>query len=264
MPCETYTISQVSEITGVNSITLRAWQRRYGLIKPARNSSGHRFYTHDDLELIKQVLSWINKGVSIGKVKPLLDGKGVAPTEFETVDEFDGFIAALNRFDAPKLRSLFNECSKQYPFSLLIDKLITPLIAHISLDMNPLVDVQKSLLSAIIAEKCASLIGKLRKKAKYRALIISFDENEYLTWLHALNLSQNNYKVTVLPYLKGNTIHLDALFANQVIDKLVIVGENKLPSTRLTQLKRTLKKLPCPYQLQGPISEIHKDELNLV
>lgn len=31
-----YAIGEVSEITGVNSVTLRAWQRRYGLIVPQR------------------------------------------------------------------------------------------------------------------------------------------------------------------------------------------------------------------------------------
>ncbi|MGL5554916.1 MAG: MerR family DNA-binding transcriptional regulator, partial [Aeromonas veronii] len=31
-----YPIREVSRLTGVNAVTLRAWQRRYGLVQPAR------------------------------------------------------------------------------------------------------------------------------------------------------------------------------------------------------------------------------------
>lgn len=37
-----YPIRTVSDLTGVNATTLRAWERRYGLIKPLRTDTGHR------------------------------------------------------------------------------------------------------------------------------------------------------------------------------------------------------------------------------
>jgi hypothetical protein len=38
---ESFPMRTVSVITGVNPVTLRAWERRYGLIKPARTAKGH-------------------------------------------------------------------------------------------------------------------------------------------------------------------------------------------------------------------------------
>ncbi|MCA1898692.1 MerR family DNA-binding transcriptional regulator, partial [Shewanella putrefaciens] len=38
-------IGEVSSITGVNAVTLRAWQRRFGLVIPERTPKGHRLYT---------------------------------------------------------------------------------------------------------------------------------------------------------------------------------------------------------------------------
>ena len=35
-------IRTVSILTGVHSVTLRAWERRYGLITPQRTPKGHR------------------------------------------------------------------------------------------------------------------------------------------------------------------------------------------------------------------------------
>lgn len=37
-------IREVSRITGVNAVTLRAWERRYGLIVPHRTAKGHRLF----------------------------------------------------------------------------------------------------------------------------------------------------------------------------------------------------------------------------
>ena len=38
-------ISEVCQQTGVAAVTLRAWERRYGLIKPKRTPKGHRLYS---------------------------------------------------------------------------------------------------------------------------------------------------------------------------------------------------------------------------
>ncbi len=38
-----YPIREVSRLTGVNAVTLRAWQRRYGLVQPARTERATAF-----------------------------------------------------------------------------------------------------------------------------------------------------------------------------------------------------------------------------
>lgn len=63
-----YPIRTVSEVSGVNAITLRAWERRYGLFSPKRTPKGHRLYSEKDIHRIRQVLQLLAKGVSIGRV----------------------------------------------------------------------------------------------------------------------------------------------------------------------------------------------------
>src|SRR5512143_4115179 len=65
-------IRTVSSLTGVNPVTLRAWERRYGLVKPVRTPKGHRLYTMADVELINQVVALLEGGMSIGQVGQLL------------------------------------------------------------------------------------------------------------------------------------------------------------------------------------------------
>ncbi|HPB76338.1 MAG TPA: MerR family transcriptional regulator, partial [Chromatiaceae bacterium] len=67
-----YPIRTVSRRTGVPSVTLRAWERRYGLITPTRTEKGHRLYTEADIERVRQVLALIEQGVGVGQVGPFL------------------------------------------------------------------------------------------------------------------------------------------------------------------------------------------------
>ncbi|MEX5590846.1 MerR family transcriptional regulator, partial [Pseudomonas urmiensis] len=61
---ELFPIREVSRLTGVNAVTLRAWERRYGLIQPTRTDSGHRLYSHADIDDIRRILGWLERGVA--------------------------------------------------------------------------------------------------------------------------------------------------------------------------------------------------------
>ena len=42
-----YTIKQAAARTGVSVPTIRAWERRYGVVGPARTTAGYRLYDDD-------------------------------------------------------------------------------------------------------------------------------------------------------------------------------------------------------------------------
>ncbi|WP_321277062.1 MerR family transcriptional regulator [Thiomicrorhabdus indica] len=77
-----YPIREVSRITGVNSITLRAWERRYGLIEPVRTPSGHRLYTDEHIQQIQTAVSLNQQGIPISRVKTLLE----KPVEIDSTE----------------------------------------------------------------------------------------------------------------------------------------------------------------------------------
>lgn len=73
-----YSIGDVAERCGINPVTLRAWQRRYGLLKPQRSEGGHRQFDEEDIQRIEEIKRWIKSGVSVSKVKVLLEQGTVA------------------------------------------------------------------------------------------------------------------------------------------------------------------------------------------
>lgn len=67
-----YTIGEVAQLCDINPVTLRAWQRRYGLLKPQRTDGGHRLFNEYEIDRIREIKRWIDSGVQVGKVKTLL------------------------------------------------------------------------------------------------------------------------------------------------------------------------------------------------
>lgn len=130
-----YPIRTVSSLTGVNSVTLRAWERRYGLIRPRRTPKGHRLYSREDIDLINRILALLEKGVSIGQVRDALERQGAALEVGVQLDAWTRYrgrmIAAIIRFDEADLEDSYNEALSLYPVADVTRKLIIPLLREL-------------------------------------------------------------------------------------------------------------------------------------
>jgi hypothetical protein len=60
-----YTIKVVSERSGVRTVTLRAWERRYDLLEPERLDNNYRLYSERDIEVIRWITNRLDDGLSI-------------------------------------------------------------------------------------------------------------------------------------------------------------------------------------------------------
>ncbi len=56
-----YSIGEFARLSGITATTLRAWQRRYGLLKPERTDGGHRLYSDEDVQQALKILDWVKK-----------------------------------------------------------------------------------------------------------------------------------------------------------------------------------------------------------
>ncbi len=66
-----YSIKAVAQATGLSVETLRAWERRYGIIEPRRSVSGHRIYTAHDVSRLRRLRETTACGHSISKIAHL-------------------------------------------------------------------------------------------------------------------------------------------------------------------------------------------------
>jgi DICT domain-containing protein len=58
-------IKDVAERTGLAAGTIRMWEQRYGFPDPARTASGYRMYSPDDVDLLRRVVSYRDRGLSV-------------------------------------------------------------------------------------------------------------------------------------------------------------------------------------------------------
>lgn len=135
-----FPIRTVAELTGVNAITLRAWENRHGLIEPTRKKSGHRLYSQEDIDLINRVVGLLDRGMRIGQVKAYLDSEQASIEEPAQDQErigdtwrryLDGMLAGIIRFDEEALESVYNEALSHYPIKTVTSKLVTPLLVEL-------------------------------------------------------------------------------------------------------------------------------------
>ena len=126
-----YPIREVSRLTGVNAVTLRAWQRRYGLVQPARTEKGHRLYSEQDIRQIGEILSWLERGVSIGQVKGLLSEPHAEPVSDHWQQTLEQFSLALLAFNQRKAEAELNDLLASYPFELVRSRILQPLVERL-------------------------------------------------------------------------------------------------------------------------------------
>jgi len=67
-----YSIGAAAKIVDVPTATLRAWEERYGVIKPKRSEGSQRLYSRNQLEQLKFIRSQIEAGVSAADAHRLL------------------------------------------------------------------------------------------------------------------------------------------------------------------------------------------------
>jgi len=101
-----YSISEVADIFKINQSNLRFWEKEFKQLKPKRNEKGTRFYTKEDIQLIKQIVFLVNeqKLTLEGVKKKLNDKKELVVKQQEiserlTIirDEIKGMIAILDK-----------------------------------------------------------------------------------------------------------------------------------------------------------------------
>ena len=134
---ELFPIREVSRLTGVNPVTLRAWERRYGLIQPTRTDSGHRLYSQADIESVRSILAWIERGVAVSKVGKILaksNSSRAASTPLEqdaVADEWGQWQAQARRaiaaFDAAGLERVYGQVFSGYPLPVVFQDILMPL-----------------------------------------------------------------------------------------------------------------------------------------
>lgn len=107
-----YNIKAVSRLVGLLPVTLRAWERRYGMPSPHRGDQGYRLYSEHDLRTLRWLKMQIDAGLSIGRAVEYLHElrhSGQDPALFPVVDITPEPVIEEHRPHSPSLQALSHE-----------------------------------------------------------------------------------------------------------------------------------------------------------
>ena len=123
----------IASLTGVNPVTLRAWERRYGLLRPVRTPKGHRLYTHEHVERIRRVLALVERGVPVSRAREALEPE--PPPDAASRGPWrpyrERMAAATARFDEQELDRAYDEALSLFPADLVTRELLRPLLVRL-------------------------------------------------------------------------------------------------------------------------------------
>jgi DNA-binding transcriptional MerR regulator len=105
----TYPLRAAARLTGLSPDLLRAWESRYGVVKPLRTAGGTRRYRTADLERLRLVKAAVDAGDRISvvaRLDPAELARRAAGSERPSRDGLEPILSALERLDAPEAQRL--------------------------------------------------------------------------------------------------------------------------------------------------------------
>ncbi|MEJ2455856.1 MAG: MerR family transcriptional regulator [Candidatus Thiodiazotropha sp.] len=267
-----YPIRKVSEITGINPVTLRAWERRYGLIKPSRTPKGHRLYNAGQIALIERILTLVQQGVSIGQVKRILDSDSpisqtASPFLPEGIDPWEHYRQrmhqAISEFDDNALDAAYNDCLSLYPVSLAADRLLRPLMDELTQLDDPLHQGQRGLLLTYLRNKLGARFHHQNVQTRGRRLLgaaLPGEAGELELLLFGLAALPRGNHILMLGCIEPDALP-EILPHADVAALLLFKDATPLPARGAAKLTALAKQPSVPVFLGGRLTHREREKL---
>ncbi|MBD9457463.1 MerR family transcriptional regulator [Pseudomonas sp. PDM05] len=257
-------IREVARQTGVNAVTLRAWERRYGLIVPQRTPKGHRLFSAEHVQRIHTILTWLNRGVPVGQVKALIDSAqpaiDVVENEWHTLRQT--LVQAISELAERRVDDAFNQAMALYPPRTLCEQLLLPLLKDLELRWQGQFGAQMErvfFLSWLRSKFGARIYHNNRQLQGAPLLLVNHSDLplEPHLWLSAWLASSADCPVEVFDWpLPAGEL---ALAVEHLKPRAVLLYSSK--ALHVPALGKLLGGVDCPTLIAGPTVCIHQAEL---
>lgn len=267
-----FPIREVARLTGVNPVTLRAWERRYGLILPVRTESGHRLYSSTDIDTVHRILDWIERGVAVSKVGKILarDQWPIEPaaasrcdTELEWRQWQAQLRLAVSAFDDRELDQLFGQIFSVYSTTVVFQDILMPLWQQLLRHQGRFGQASEWLFfDNFLRSRTARCLQMACVSPAPRVLLaaIAGECRELELLVAGLLMSSDKLAVKVLGI--GQPFDELTLVCERTRPEALVLFSNHCPPAQLPlRLNRLALTLNCPLLLAGDASDLAEQSL---
>ncbi|MED4127106.1 MerR family transcriptional regulator [Shouchella miscanthi] len=227
-----YNIKAVSKKLGIRPGTLRAWERRYHVVAPFRNESGHRLYSEEQVLKLQTLIERVNEGFTIKQAVESLERKG---TYEENASEGHHYIAQIAReiadallcFDEERAQAVLNQAYSMYS----IDRVTIDLFMQVEkqleeMDKQPsMTNIHKQYMFQILGAKVKNVMLSIPKNNLMpKALLFSYQGDSYSILLRVFSFYLKRKGMDVICLDAGIPLEDVELVMEQIQPELMIIS----------------------------------------
>ncbi|MEZ0313805.1 MAG: MerR family transcriptional regulator [Myxococcota bacterium] len=201
-----YRIVEAAERAGIGASTLRAWERRYGIPRPARTDSGYRLYSEIDLRSLSRMKDLVSSGMAAHEAaeQVLREQRGAKALPFANADTLrDRLLDAACVFDGATLERVLTEVTHAYAAEEAVLHVLAPALVELGdrwADGRIGVAHEHWLVQRLRAHLASLVAGMRARPLRGVAVVACFpdEEHDVACYVVAVHLAARGLRPVVL------------------------------------------------------------------
>jgi DNA-binding transcriptional MerR regulator len=255
-------IGELSHRVGESPTLLRAWERRYGLLRPVRSSGGFRLYGPDDERRVRAMQALLATGVSARQAAEavLSSAAGDAPAASAQSpvrpgdgieDERFRLSQALARYDDAGAHSVLDRLLAAYGASMVISGVIVPYLVDLGerwADGSATI-AEEHFATSLVRGRLLGLARDWDSGVGHRALLAcpSGEQHDLGLLCFGIALRGHGWRITYLGADTPQSTLIEA--AAQLTPNIIVLASTK--SSRLRALAGDARSAAAPIAIAG-------------
>jgi DNA-binding transcriptional MerR regulator len=206
-----FSIRDLENISGIKAHTIRIWEKRYNLLSPERSKTNIRYYSHQNLQKLLNIVLLNNNNYKISKISKMSDelinitARDLALNTTINDDAINSLKLSMFKFDKISFNTTYNKLLDKKNFREIFKEVFIPFLEHLGLlwQTETILPVHEHFISNLITQKIQINTDVLNytKILSDNVFILFLPVNE----IHELGLLYLNYELV----LRGHrTIYL--------------------------------------------------------
>ncbi|HEX2392130.1 MAG TPA: MerR family transcriptional regulator [Solirubrobacterales bacterium] len=239
-------IGELSAKSGVSADLLRAWERRYDLLRPGRSQGGYRLYSSADEERVRAMVRHLRSGVPAGEAARLVldEDRSVGPVATSELSAMGTELrAAVERFDDAGTQAALDTLTASFSFETIAREVILPYLRELGerWERGEVSVAQEHFATVVLRGRLLAFARGWDRGAGPRALLACAPEERHELGLliFGLALRQFGWRITYL----GADTPIDTLIAAAADLSPAAVVLVALTPEKLEQHRERLRRL---------------------
>lgn len=220
-------IGELSQRTGISPELLRAWEKRYGLLKPSRSPGGFRLYSDADEARIRRMRLHLANGVAAAEAARLAEqAEPDEPATGSLTQMMEALRIALDSFDESAGQRVLDEALASFTIETVIAEILLPYLSDLGerWETGEITVAQEHFASQLIRTRMLSLARSWDGAVGPRALLACLEGelHDLGLALFGVALARRGWRIT---FLGANTpTETIAATAESIEPSLIVIA----------------------------------------